>query len=258
MAPLGACLLLMAIIASFVCFSVATRALFRWASGHHGKTKAKGALGEGLGRKMRSLPVVRERVERAERRKREALLKRQMPDALRLLCIALDAGSSLVKALAYAAENVDEPLASELKRTVWDLEAGQGFDEAMSHLRERTGGSEFSYLAVAMEIQHQSGGSLSDVLQTISGSLRKSAELGESLRTQTTQGRLSARVVAAIPVAIVLLFSLFSPGYLASFVSSPLGAVLLVLAVALELVGVFWVRKSLDVDLSAHVGGGAA
>lgn len=258
MAAVSALLLVTALAASFSACFLGVRALFAVAAARKG-AGAPGAPGLArLKDRLAGMPLVRGPLDRSRRLREEMLFKQQMPDAVRLLCIALDAGSSLTKALEYAAENTEAPLSDELRKTVWDLQAGQGFDEAMGRLRARTRGSEFSYLAVAMEIQHRCGGSLSGVLQTIAGSLRKSAELAESLKTQTAQGRLSARIVAAMPVLIVLAFSLFTPGYLATFASSPLGAVLLFLALSLEIGGIAWVRKTLDVDLSSHLGGEGA
>lgn len=179
--------------------------------------------------------------------------ERGMPEVLRLLCIALESGSSLVLALRYAADNCEEPLASELKRTVWDLEAGQGFDEALDKLRSRTGGTEFAYLAVAMEIQHQSGGSLTDILTSVSTMLQQSASLKDDLRTKTTQGRLSCKVVAIMPFALLILLSFFSPDYLSSFMGSPIGVLMFVLALLLEAVGVVLVRRAVAIDFTVDL-----
>lgn len=245
------CALVMSFVAAFALAQVACRQL--------ASARGRGAgwareLAEGISCRMLAVPPVARAVRRGKEARRQALLSQQMPEAIRLLCIALDAGSSLPKALAYAAENTEAPLADELKRTVWDLQAGHGFDEAMVHLRERTGNAEFAYLAVAMEIQHRSGGSLSAVLKTIAGSLRDAAELAEKLKTQTAQGRLSARVVAVMPLAVLGVMSLFAPSYLLAFVSCPLGVFLLVLAVLLEACGVVWVRRVLALDLTRREG----
>lgn len=252
MAVLSALLLLAALAFSFeaarrlaCCALAAGPALLLQA-----RSRAQGLVRFLRGRLMRCNVVAR-LLERRRERRRAAQLRQAMPEMLRLLCIALDAGSSLVKALEYAADNCDEPLASELSRAVWDVKSGQGFDEAMRKLRSRTGGSEFSYLAVAMEVQHRSGGSLSTVLDAVSSSLQKSAELEEELRTQTAQGRLSARVVALMPFAILGVLMLFSPGYLGSFFASPLGVLMLAFALVLELAGILLVRRVLAIDLSA-------
>lgn len=224
-----------------------------------------------LGRGLRQGPAVEDRARHALMRiplvsrgmgaAREARyaheLQKAMPEAVRLLCIALDAGSSLVNALEYAARNCDEPLATELSRVVWDLQAGQGFDEAMQRLRARTGGTEFAYLAVAMEIQHRSGGSLKDVLQSVSSMLQQDLELKRELETKTAQARLSARVVACMPVALLLVLSLLTRGYLAAFFTSPLGLLLFLFACVLEILGVVLVRRGLRVDLGADMAGAA-
>lgn len=181
-------------------------------------------------------------------RRRAEQVEKAMPEAIRLLCISFESGSSLVQALRYASNNCAEPLASELKQAVCDLEAGQGFDETMEDLRFRTGSPEFALLAVSMEMQHQSGGSLSAILETVGGLLKQSSDLNEELRTKTTQSRLSCRIVAIMPIILVALLSLLSPGYLHSFFSSPLGMCMLVLALSLELVGIVLVRKSLEID----------
>lgn len=190
---------------------------------------------------------------KAREKKRAEELQKGMPELLRLLCIALDSGSSLVMALRYAADNCDEPLAGELKRTVWDLESGQGFDEALEKLRARTGGSEFAYLAVAMEIQHQSGGSLTTILQNVSTLLQQAAELKEDLRTKTAQGRLSSRIVALMPFALLGILSVFSPGYLTGFLASPLGICLFALAMLLEATGILLVRRALAIDFTVDL-----
>lgn len=187
---------------------------------------------------------------RAVDRKRQDAMRAALPDMLRLLCMALDSGSSLVKGIEYAANNCVEPLATELKRTVWDLEAGQGFDEAMEKLRARTGSDEFAYLAVAMEIQHRCGGSLSVVLADAAASLHKVAELEDALAAGTAQGRLSARIVALLPFVLLAVLSLFSPGYLASFFTSVLGVFMFALALVLEALGVVGVRRVLAVDVA--------
>lgn len=256
MAPLSAALLVITLVATGTAAYRIVEALpHLW-----GDPRALVKKGRDLLARMRELAMRSTRLSRAlaSARKRRHLreLKQGMPEALRLLSIALDAGTSLVKALEYAADNCSEPLAGELKRTVWDLQAGQGLDEALRGLRARTGGSEFAYLSAAMEIQHRSGGSLGEVLASVSESLRQSAELEEELRTKTTQGRLSARIVAWMPLALAALITVLSPGYFGAFFSSPLGIALLIMALLLEAAGVLLVKKALAVDLSAAPGGG--
>lgn len=204
---------------------------------------------QGLRGLLNRLPPVRGALRRMQGQRRRQQLRQSLPQALRMLCIALDSGNSLVKALEYAARNSSGAMARELRHALWDMQAGRSFGEAMEGLRQRTGGSEFACLAVAMEVQHRCGGSMAAVLQGVSAMLQQNAELAEELATKTTQAQLSAKVVACMPLAVLALLSLVSPGYLGRFFESPAGVALLVLALVLELVGVVLVRQSLDIGL---------
>ena len=207
------------------------------------------ALKSKVGELLNRSPRVRNLVNQARRARYRQHIRRSLPQVIRLLCIALDSGSSLTKSLEYAADNSSGPIAKELRQAVWSLRAGQSFDEAMEGLRLRTGGSEFSCLAVAMEIQHRCGGTLSTILESVSRMLQQTSDLEDELITKTTQAQLSARVVAVMPLVVLALLSVISPGYLGQFFQSAASVAILLLAVVLEAVGVVLVKRSLAVDL---------
>lgn len=253
MGAISAALLLGSLIATFACIHKTTLLVMHARPGAELAHVDKQLLLEDAKNRITSTKLLAPVLGKARERRRVEELHKGMPEVLRLLCIALESGSSLVMALRYAADNCEEPLADELKRTVWDLEAGQGFNEALEKLRARTGGSEFAYLAVAMEIQHQSGGSLTGILESVSTLLQQSAELKEDLRTKTAQGRLSSRIVALVPFVLLGILSIFSPGYLVEFLSSPLGICLFVLAILLEVAGVLLVRRALAIDFTVDL-----
>lgn len=258
MALLSAVLLLMALVMTVLCVHrVATHVMMRFRKNNNPRQKAKESLSNLFMGAVRRWPFISKKIDDFSRRKRMAEMEAELPEVLRLLCSALESGSSLLMALRYAASNCREPLSSELKRTVWDIEAGQSFDEAIEGLRKRTDGAEFAYLSVAMEIQHTSGGSLTEILDAVSAMLKQSAELKEDLRTKTAQGRLSSRIVAIMPFALLAIFSVFSPGYLAGFFGSPAGILLFILALLLEAAGVVLVFRALRIDFCVDLEGGA-
>lgn len=258
MGTLSALILVGALIASFCCArAIAYLITTRIASGRLQVLVPEQRAAAHLKTAVSRFGMISRCIEEHENRKRTERLEQGMPEALRLLSIALESGSSLVMALRYAAENCDEPLATELKRTVWDLEAGQGFDEALEKLRERTQGAEFAFLSIAMEIQHQAGGSLTNILESVSSMLQQSAELKDELRTKTSQGRLSSRIVTVMPFALLGILLLFSPDYLTSFLGSPIGICLFALALLLEVVGVLFVKRALSIDFAVDLEEGA-
>ena len=250
MGTIPACILSITLAASFIAAFFAMKAFLRakfWAT-----LKEKGTeqhIDLDSVKLIKQVPLLYKIVRKAKERKYSHALQVAMPQGMRLLCIALDAGSSLVKALDYTAQNCEEPLAGELKRVVWDLRAGQGFDEAMAHLSKRTGGTEFAYLAIAMEIQHKSGGRLGDVLQSVSKMLQQNIELTQDLQSKTAQARLSARVVSLMPIVLLVILSLLTQNYIGIFFSTPIGIVMFFAACVLELLGIVLVRKSLNINL---------
>ena len=105
-------------------------------------------------------------------------------------------------------------------------------------------------MAVALDVQHQAGGSMRPVLEAARETVEGELALRRALRVQTAQARLSARVVTVMPFALVAVFSLVSKGFLDPFLQSPLGLGLLGLACAMEVAGVLAVRRKLNVEVS--------
>ncbi len=121
--------------------------------------------------------------------------------------------------------------------------------EALAVLERQRGVPELAFAAVALDVQHQSGGSIGPVLEAAQDSVESELELLRSLKVQTAQAKLSARVVTVMPFILVGLFSLMSPGFLSPFFESLPGMVMLAVALLMEAAGVLVVRRMLKVDL---------
>jgi tight adherence protein B len=182
-------------------------------------------------------------------RKRRNSLREQFPDALRGLGMCFIAGLSLEQAFDQTAQECREPLRRELRRAVDDLRTGSSILETLESLDARLAMDDMRFVAVAMEIQHRTGGSMREVLDATADSMLASFDLSRSLEVQTAQARMSARVVSILPLALVLVLSLAMEGYLATFFSSPEGLALLLIAVGMQLAGILIIRRILGVDL---------
>ena len=107
---------------------------------------------------------------------------------------------------------------------------------------------ELGFIAVALDVQHAGGGSIAPVLEAARESVEGELDLARSLRVQTAQAKLSARVVTAMPFLLVALFSLMSPGFLQPFFGSVAGLGLLALALTMQVAGVFAIRRMLKIE----------
>jgi len=180
---------------------------------------------------------------------RQQLMREQLPDALQCLGFCFLVGNTISQAIEQTALETPQPLRNELVRTSDDILSGIGIHQALSDLEKRNNLPELSYLTVALEIQHQTGGSLKDLLESAAESVRTADTLKKQLRVQTAQARLSFKVVALMPAVLVAVLSLVLDGYLEAFFSSPAGLMILVTAIVMEATGILLIRRILGVDL---------
>jgi len=198
---------------------------------------------------MALVPIMAGNQAAAAIEKRNTKMREQLPDALQCLGFCFLAGCSLAQAIEQTASETAEPLKSELLSVSDDIQSGLGIREALSSLEQRNELPELHYMAVALEIQHQTGGSLKDLLQSAADSAKTSVVLKRQLQAQTAQARLSYKVVALMPVVLVMLLSVAVDGYADTFFSSIQGLMILITAAVMELSGILIIRKILGVDL---------
>jgi tight adherence protein B len=176
-------------------------------------------------------------------------LREQIPDALRSLGLCFSAGYSLQQALEQTAAETPDPLGAELGQAVCDVAAGRSITEALDALEKRTSARDLRFALVALEVQHRTGGSLKELLENAAAAVVASGDLHRQLAVQTAQARLSARIVSVMPLILVGLLSVVMEGYLQTFFSSSAGFMLLTIALGMEALGVFAIRRILNIDL---------
>ncbi len=180
--------------------------------------------------------------------KRNLAMREEIPDVLRTLGMSFRSGHSLPQTLTEASQESDGYLSHLLSVAADRLEMGATTTEALSSMRGNTRLPELSFVAVALDVQHKSGGSLAPVLESATESIEGELKLMRSLRVQTAQAKLSASIVTVMPFLLVALFSLMSPDFLSPFFSSVLGMAVLALALVMQMAGVVIVRRMLKVE----------
>lgn len=181
--------------------------------------------------------------------KRNMVMREEIPDVLRAFSMSFRSGHSLSQTLADASKETDGYMSRLLSTAADRLEMGATTTEALSAMRNNPRLPELSFVAVALDVQHKSGGSIAPVLESATESIEGELKLMRSLRVQTAQAKLSASIVTVMPFILVALFSLMSPDFLSPFFSSALGMAVLALALTMQLAGVLVVRRMLKVEV---------
>lgn len=182
--------------------------------------------------------------------KRAAAMREEVPDALRAMGVCFQAGLSLMQTLEQVATEIKGPMKALFRQGAHQLETGASASSALSNFRVSSSVPELSFVAVALDVQHQTGGSIAQVLDAARDTVESELGLERSLRVQTAQAKLSARIVTFMPFVLVAFFSLVSESFLAPFFASIAGMVLLGLALAMQVAGVLLVRRMLKVEVA--------
>ncbi|WP_446217491.1 type II secretion system F family protein [Micromonospora sp. IBHARD004] len=198
---------------------------------------ALGWLGPGLHRRLR------------ESRRRRAFAD-QLPDALQLIVGSLRSGFSLAQAIdAVVQDSPPGPLTAELGRAMAEIRLGSDLDDALERVAQRVENDDLAWAVMAIRIQRDTGGNLAEVLETTVETLRERDRLRRHVRALSAEGRLSAYVLIALPIVMAVWMLLTRREYLSPLWTTPVGLLMLVGAVVLMLVGIFWMARWIKVEV---------
>lgn len=182
-------------------------------------------------------------VPRSADRRHLSRIEAQLPAVAERLSAALSAGLSLSQAVARASRDAPEPLREELVRTVAQMDMGTRLETALEGLCDRVPAHDLRLMVTAILVQRRTGGNLARALSALSGRLEERGQLARELRGATAQARMTAWLVAALPVGGGAVTELTAPGTLARSLGQGPGLGLLVVACALYAAGVLAIRR---------------
>jgi tight adherence protein B len=181
------------------------------------------------------------------RRVRFSALERQLPDALDLLIRALRSGHAFSSGLKMIGEEMPEPIAGEFRIVHDEINFGVSMQQALANLSERLPITDLRYFVVAVLIQRESGGNLTEILGNISRLIRERLKLMAKVKVLSSEGRLSAWVLGIMPFALAALMNVANPSFMSPLWKDPIGIVIVKYTLALMIIGVFILRKIIKI-----------
>ena len=191
-----------------------------------------------------ALPILRVARQRSKRLRQ---FNAQLPDTLDLLSRSLGVGHAFSEALHQVGTEMPEPISSEFRITFEEQKLGLTIKAALDRLTERVPLADLRLCVVAMHIQRETGGNLSEILERVAQTIRDRFKLMEDFRTMTTSARGSAWILCGLPFALVLFLTTINPDYMKVLVNDPRGHYVLVVAGVMQLVGMLLIKKILNV-----------
>ncbi|WP_029586031.1 type II secretion system F family protein [Bradyrhizobium sp. URHD0069] len=150
---------------------------------------------------------------RSARARRISRFSEQLPEALDIVVRGLRAGHPFRVALGLVARELPDPIGTEFGILNDEISFGADQQVAVDHLAARVGQEDLIFVSIAINIQSQTGGNLAEILQGLSRVLRNRSKLRLKVRALTSEGRLSAVFMTAMPFILFLVVNLISPAY---------------------------------------------
>ena len=173
----------------------------------------------------------------------------QLPDVLLLMSGALKAGHSIQQAMSAVAKDAKPPASEEFKRTMAEVRLGAGLDDALQALSKRVRLVDFEWTILAIQIQREVGGNLSEILEIISETIRERDKLRREIKALTAEGRMSGWVLGLMPIGMAAFLWSKSPEYLEPLYTTGTGWKMMGVSAALMVLGVFWMRKIIKIEV---------
>ncbi len=186
---------------------------------------------------------------RLKLKRRAERIRELLPDTLTVMASSLRAGHSFLQALDTVSKEAQEPAASEFARAVAEIRLGRAVDDALHSMSRRLGSDDFDWAVMAITIQREVGGNLAEILDTVADTIRERDRLRTQIKVLTAEGRLSALVLLALPPLVALYMTAVNREYISLLVTTRVGWVMIAVAGSLLVVGMYWMRKIVDIDV---------
>ena len=152
--------------------------------------------------------------------KRLTKFNEQLSDMLNLMVNGLRAGYSTLQAMEAISKELPAPISDEFRRVVQEMQIGIPMDTALSNLLRRIPSDDLDFVITAINVQREVGGNLSEILETISFTIRERVKIKGEIRVVTSQVRASGTILALIPIFLTVVLWFLNPKYLMSFMDA--------------------------------------
>lgn len=181
--------------------------------------------------------------------KRLKKINSQLGDTIAILSNSLKAGHSFFQAVDSVSRELTGPMADEFAKLQKEISLGVNTEIALENMVNRVGSDDLELMVTAVLIQRQVGGNLAEVLDNISETIRQRIRAKGEIRTLTAQGRMSGWIISLLPFFLAIAISIISPQQMKTLISSPIGIIMIIIALIMEFMGIVFVRKIINIEV---------
>ena len=200
-------------------------------------------LGLAMGGGLPFFKIFRDRANRIQ------VFEEQLPDAIDMVKRALRAGHPFSGAIKLVADEMDDPVAGEFGTTFADINYGNDSRRAMLGLLQRVPSVTVMALVTSVLVQRETGGNLAEILERISAVIRGRFKLQRKVKTLSAEGRMSAWILALVPLVLFAVIWVTTPEYLPMLLEEEAGKKMIIYGAISSIVGIFWIKKIIRIEV---------
>jgi len=173
----------------------------------------------------------------------------QLGDAINLLVNGLRSGYSQLQAMETVSREMPPPISEEFSRVVREVGLGLSLNQALDNMLRRIQSDDLDLMITAIKVQHEVGGNLAEILDTISFTIRERVRIQGEIRVLTSMQMLSAYIISFLPVGLGLVMYLLSAEYMGQMFQEPCGWIMLGTAATIVIVGFLIIRRIVAIEV---------
>ncbi len=186
---------------------------------------------------------------RQARKRRDAAMEIQLPDAVDMIVNGMRAGFSLQAAMQFVGQEMSAPLGSEFFRFSEVQRLGVDTRSALLDLEERIGSLDAKMFVTSLLIQRETGGNLADVLTGLANLIRERVALRDHIATLTAEPKATAVLLSVLPVIVFLLLLMIQREFMMPLLTTVAGWSILGYAAVSIIIGYTILRRMADIEL---------
>ncbi len=192
------------------------------------------------------LPRIILRIIRARRLRR---FNDQLGDAINLMVNSLKAGYSMPISMETVANDMPAPISEEFRRVVIEIGLGLSLDDALNNMLRRVHSQDLDLMITAIGVQHEVGGNLAEILDTISYTIRERVRIQGEIKTLTAQGEITGYVLSALPFVLTTVLFLLNREYMSRMFTTTCGWIMSGVAITIIVIGFIIIRRIVRIEI---------
>lgn len=184
-----------------------------------------------------------------KRRQRLAAFEEQLPEALDFLARSMRAGHAFSISLEMLGTESPDPMGQEFRALFAEQNLGAPINVALENFSKRVPLLDVRLFVSSVLLQRQTGGNLSEVLSRLAYLIRERFRLRGQVKAASAHGRLTSRVLTALPIVMIFALQAVAPGYLGEMAKDPDGKWLIAGALVAQIIGYLIMRRITDIKV---------